>query len=40
MMERGGRPLGRPLCRWEDNINMHFTSDGRAWTDMAKGRDK
>jgi len=40
MMEREERPLGRPLCRWEDNINAHFRSDGRAWTDTAEGRDK
>jgi len=40
MVEREKRPLRRPWCRWENNINMHFASDGRAWTDMAEGRDK
>ena len=40
MMEREKRPLGRYWCRWEDNINIYLTSDGRTWTDVAEGRNK
>jgi hypothetical protein len=30
----GRRPLGRPRCRWEDNIKMDLQEDGwgKAWT--------
>jgi hypothetical protein len=28
----GRRPLGRPRCKWEDNIKMDFKElDGMAW---------
>ena len=34
----GKRPLGRPMCRWEDNIRMHLKEIGinmRNWIDLA-----
>jgi hypothetical protein len=39
----GRRPLGRPRCRWEDNIKMDLQEvgwDGVAWIDMAQDRDR
>jgi hypothetical protein len=27
-MPEGKRPLGRPRCRWEDNIKMDFREIG------------
>jgi hypothetical protein len=36
------RPLGRPSCRWEDNINMHFQKVGCGgidWIELAQDRD-
>ena len=38
----GRRSLGRPGCRWEDNIRMTFKEIGikkRNWVDSAQGRD-
>jgi hypothetical protein len=38
----GKRPLGRPRCRWVDNIKMDLReigSDGVNWIDRAQGRD-
>jgi hypothetical protein len=35
----GKRPLGRPRCRWEDDINMDLQEVGlwgREWTDLAQ----
>ena len=29
----GKRPLGRPMCRWKDNIKMNCTVVG--WEGMA-----
>ena len=28
----GKRPLGRPRCRWEDNIKMDFQKVGTGWS--------
>ena len=38
----GKRPLGRPRCRWEDNIRMDLKEIGintRNWIDSAQDRD-
>jgi hypothetical protein len=37
----GKRPLGRPRCRWEDNIKMELTEidiDGANWIHLAQNR--
>jgi hypothetical protein len=37
----GGRPLGRPRRRWEDNIKMDFREiriDGANWIRLAQDR--
>jgi hypothetical protein len=34
----GKRPLGRPRCRWEDNIKIDLTGigiDGANWVHLA-----
>ncbi|KAJ4438640.1 hypothetical protein ANN_14587 [Periplaneta americana] len=39
----GKRPLGRPRCRWEDNIKMDLREvgyDGRDWINLAQDRDQ
>jgi hypothetical protein len=39
----GKRPLGRPRCRWVDNIKMDLREigwDGTDWTDLAQDRDQ
>ena len=39
----GKRPLGRPRCRWEDNIKMDLEEMGRGygdWMELAKYRDR
>jgi hypothetical protein len=39
----GKRPIGRPRCRWVDNIKMNHRDIGRGgmnWTDMAGDRDQ
>ncbi|KAJ4448577.1 hypothetical protein ANN_10595 [Periplaneta americana] len=39
----GERPLGRPICRWEDNIKMDLRKvgyDGRDWINHAQDRDR
>jgi hypothetical protein len=39
----GKRPLGRPRCRWLDNIKMDLIEivwDGVDWMDMAQDRDQ
>jgi hypothetical protein len=39
----GRRPLGRPRCRWEDNIKMDLQEvgwGGMDWIDMAQDRDR
>ena len=39
----GKRPLGRPRCRWEDNIKMDFQEVGRGcgdWMELTQDRDR
>jgi hypothetical protein len=39
----GKRSLGRPRCRWEDNIKMDLGEigwGGMDWTDLAQDRDQ
>jgi hypothetical protein len=39
----GRRPLGRPRCRWEDNIKTYLQEvgwGGMDWIDMAQDRDR
>ena len=38
----GERPLGRPMCRWEDNIRMDLKEidiNTRNWIDSAQDRN-
>ena len=38
----GKRPLGRPRCRWENNIKMDFEGRGinaGNWVDSAQDKD-
>jgi hypothetical protein len=38
----GKRPLGRPRCRWEDNIKMDLQEVGWGcgdWMELAEDRD-
>jgi hypothetical protein len=37
----GKRPLGRPRCRWEDNIKMDLQEvgwEGKGWIDLVQNR--
>jgi len=37
------RPLGRPRCRWEDNIKNDLQEvgyGGMDWIELAQGRDR
>jgi len=37
----GKRPLGRPRCRWEDNIKIdhrEMGTDGANWTRLVQDR--
>ena len=39
----GKRPLGRPRCRWEDNIKMDLQEVGGScedWLELAQDRDR
>jgi hypothetical protein len=39
----GKRPLGRPRCRWEDNIKMDLRDIGMGvmdWIDLVQDRDQ
>ena len=39
----GKRQLGRPRCRWEDNIKMDLEEVGRGcgnWMGLAQDRDR
>jgi hypothetical protein len=39
----GKRPLGKPRCRWEDNIKMNLRDTGFGivdWIYMARDRDR
>jgi len=38
----GKKPLGRPRCRWEENIKMHIQEVGfwgMYWIELAQNRD-
>jgi hypothetical protein len=40
---KGRRPLGRPRCRWVDNIRMDLVEvgwDDVDWIGLAKDRDR
>jgi hypothetical protein len=40
---KGKRPLGRPRCRWVDNIKIDLRDigwGGMDWIDLAKDRDQ
>jgi len=39
----GKKPLGRPMLRWEDNIEMDLRAvgcGGMDWIDLAQDRDR
>jgi len=39
---KGKRPLGRPRCRWEDNIKLDLQEVGCGvmdWIELAQDRD-
>jgi hypothetical protein len=39
----GKRPLGRPRCRWEENIKMYLQEAGFGfmdWIELAQDRDR
>jgi hypothetical protein len=39
----GRRPLGRPRCRWEDNIKMDLREvgwGGMDWINLSQDRDR
>jgi hypothetical protein len=39
----GKRPLGRPGCRWMDNIKMDLREigwDGTDWIDLPQNKDQ
>ena len=39
----GKRHLGRPRCRWEDNIKMDLQEvgcEGMDWIELAQNRDR
>jgi hypothetical protein len=39
----GKRPLGKPRCRWVDDIKMDLGEkgwDGRDWIELAQDRDQ
>jgi len=39
----GKRPLGRPRCRWEDNIKMDLQEVGGGcwdWLELAQDRER
>jgi hypothetical protein len=40
---KGKRPLGRPRCRWEDNIKINLQEIGVGhgdWMELAQDRDR
>jgi hypothetical protein len=42
-LPEGRRPLGRPRCRWEDNIKMDLKEvrcGGMNWINLAENRDR
>ena len=39
----GKRPVGKPRCRWEDNVKMGLQGvgcGGMGWIDLAQDRDR
>jgi len=38
----GKRALGRPRCRWEDNIKIHLheMKEGVEWIDLSQATDR
>ena len=39
----GNRPLGKPRCRWENNIKMNLQEVGGGhgdWLELAQDRDR
>ena len=39
----GNRPLGRPRCRWEDNIKTDLQEvgcEGMQWINLAQDKDR
>jgi hypothetical protein len=36
---KGKRPLGKPGCRWEENIRV-IQWGGMDWTDLTQNRDQ
>jgi hypothetical protein len=36
----GMKPLGRPRCRWEDNIKMDLKEVGGGWDWMDRAQDR
>jgi hypothetical protein len=39
----GKSPLGRPICKWEDNIKMNLQEVGGGrgdWMELAQDRDR
>jgi hypothetical protein len=38
----GRRPLGKPRCRWDDNIKMELQEVGWSmdWIELAQDRDR
>jgi hypothetical protein len=36
----GKRPLGRPRCKWEDNIKMEVGGGCGDWMELAQDREK
>jgi hypothetical protein len=42
-MPEGKRPLGKPRCKWVDNIKMDLREigwDGMNWIDLPQDRDQ
>jgi hypothetical protein len=41
--DEGNRPLGRPMCRWEDNIKIDLQEVGYGvmdWIELGQDRDR
>ena len=39
----GKRSVGRPVCRWENNVKMDHQEvrcEGMAWIDVSQDRDR
>jgi hypothetical protein len=35
---KGNRPLGRHVCKWEDNIKMYLREIGWDWINLDEDR--